>query len=79
LEAQLKEIGHLKELPQDVLGTSWAQWNKKVLDYIKLLHKPSTQEHLKLLELHVAEGSYVFVYMHMAVSHLQWVIFHSQL
>ena len=60
METQLKEIGHLKELPQDILGISWAEWRKKIVSYIKLSNKPTLQEHLKLLELHTAEGICIF-------------------
>ena len=33
----------------------------KILDYIKLFHKPSTQEHLRLLQLHVAEDMFLLL------------------
>lgn len=71
MKTQLKEIGHLKELPQDVLGISWAEWNKKILKYIKLSNKPSLQEHLKLLELHIAEGTCIFSTVQVCIAYIK--------
>ena len=47
--------------------------DEKDSDYIKICNKPSTKEHLKLLQLHVAEGT-CFMCMHMGVHNQTYMI-----
>jgi len=50
-----------RALKKSFTGCTRYLMGTKILDYIKLFHKPSTQEYLRLLQLHVAEDMFLLL------------------
>lgn len=61
MEGQLQHITRLQQAPQDIIGSEWNTWSKKVEEYGRLLNKPSMKGLLQLLDIQVAAGTYVLV------------------